>query len=72
MQADLILLNANPLDDITHLGRAAGVSAAGQWLAADDIEAGFKSFTGEWSHHWKRRTSAPPAAQGAEPAAVEQ
>ncbi|MGY8794894.1 MAG: amidohydrolase family protein, partial [Woeseiales bacterium] len=32
LQADLILLNANPLDDITNSRRIHGVMVRGQWL----------------------------------------
>jgi imidazolonepropionase-like amidohydrolase len=38
-RADLILLEANPLDDITAIGRVAGVVVNGRWLAQSDIEA---------------------------------
>ena len=37
-RADLILLDANPLDDITAIGRVAGVMVNGRWLAQADIE----------------------------------
>ena len=32
LQADLILLDANPLDDITNTRRIHGVMVGGQWL----------------------------------------
>jgi imidazolonepropionase-like amidohydrolase len=35
--ADLILLDANPLEDISAVRRQAGVMAAGHWHAADEI-----------------------------------
>jgi imidazolonepropionase-like amidohydrolase len=37
--ADLILLDANPLEDIGNAARQAGVMVRGQWLPATDIEA---------------------------------
>jgi len=37
-QADLILLEANPLEDVAHVGRRAGVMARGRWLPAAEIE----------------------------------
>jgi imidazolonepropionase-like amidohydrolase len=37
-RADLILLDANPLEDITNAGRIAGVMVRGQWLPGDVIE----------------------------------
>ncbi len=35
--ADLVLLEANPLDDIENVGRVAGVMAQGRWLPAETI-----------------------------------
>ncbi len=37
-RADLVLLDANPLTDIRHTERIAGVMAAGRWISAADIE----------------------------------
>lgn len=37
-RADLLLLDANPLDDLDHLRRVAGVVASGRWHTMDDIE----------------------------------
>jgi hypothetical protein len=37
-RADLALLNANPLDDITNTEQIAGVMVKGQWLTADDLQ----------------------------------
>lgn len=36
-QADLLLLDANPLNDITHTRRIAGVMVRGRWLSGADI-----------------------------------
>jgi hypothetical protein len=36
-RADLVLLKANPLDDITHVSRQAGVMVRGRWLSEQDI-----------------------------------
>ena len=36
-RADLILLDANPLTDIAHTRRIAGVMLRGRWLSPDDI-----------------------------------
>jgi imidazolonepropionase-like amidohydrolase len=36
--ADLILLDANPLQDITNLWRKSGVMVRGRWLSADEIQ----------------------------------
>lgn len=41
-RADLVLLEANPLDDLTHLTQRAGVMVRGRWVPADEIEAGLR------------------------------
>ena len=38
-RADLVLLNANPLDDIGHFADSAGVMVNGQWLSRSAIDA---------------------------------
>jgi imidazolonepropionase-like amidohydrolase len=37
-RADLVLLSANPLDDIANAEQIAGVMVQGQWLTADDLQ----------------------------------
>ncbi len=37
-RADLILLEANPLDDIAHVRRRAGVMVQGRWLPEEEIQ----------------------------------
>lgn len=37
-RADLVLLDANPLTDISNVGRRAGVMVGGRWLARAEIE----------------------------------
>ena len=37
-RADLVLLNADPLDDIANAEQIAGVMVRGQWLSADDLQ----------------------------------
>jgi imidazolonepropionase-like amidohydrolase len=39
-RADLVLLEANPLDDLDHLDRRAGVMVRGRWVPADEIAEG--------------------------------
>lgn len=39
-RADLVLLEANPLDDIGHVARRAGVMVRGRWLPETEIQAG--------------------------------
>jgi cytosine/adenosine deaminase-related metal-dependent hydrolase len=41
-RADLVLLEANPLDDIANSGRIAGVMVRGQWLGAEEIRSGLR------------------------------
>jgi imidazolonepropionase-like amidohydrolase len=38
-RADLILLEANPLEDVGHVARRAGVMARGRWLPSAEIDA---------------------------------
>lgn len=37
-RADLVLLNANPLDDIANAEQISGVMVRGQWLTPDDLQ----------------------------------
>lgn len=39
-RADLVLLNANPLDDLANLMNRAGVMVRGRWIGGEEIEAG--------------------------------
>lgn len=41
-RADLILLEANPLDDIGNVSKIAGVMVRGRWLPRAEIDAGLK------------------------------
>lgn len=43
-QADLVLLEANPLADIRNVWRRAGVMVRGRWLPAGDLEARLGEF----------------------------
>jgi hypothetical protein len=38
-RADLVLLEANPLDDLRNVARRAGVMVRGQWIAETEIQA---------------------------------
>jgi imidazolonepropionase-like amidohydrolase len=38
--ADLVLLNGNPLEDLESLKRPIGVMVRGRWLSADELDAG--------------------------------
>ncbi|HEU0140010.1 MAG TPA: amidohydrolase family protein, partial [Bryobacteraceae bacterium] len=37
-RADLILLDANPLEDVTNVRRRAGVVVNGRWMAESEIQ----------------------------------
>jgi imidazolonepropionase-like amidohydrolase len=37
-QADLLLLDANPIDDIANAGRIAGVMLRGRWLSRTELD----------------------------------
>jgi imidazolonepropionase-like amidohydrolase len=39
-RADLVLLDADPLADVRHLARRAGVMVRGRWLPAEELERG--------------------------------
>jgi imidazolonepropionase-like amidohydrolase len=39
-RADLVLLDANPLDDVRNLARRAGVMVGGRWLPAAELDRG--------------------------------
>ena len=38
-RADLLLLTANPLDDIWNVARRAGVMLNGRWISEEEIQA---------------------------------
>ncbi len=44
MRADLILLEASPLDDVANMARRAGVMVRGRWLPEDEIQARLADF----------------------------
>jgi imidazolonepropionase-like amidohydrolase len=39
MQADLLLLDANPLDDVGALSRLVGVAVRGRWMTKESVDA---------------------------------
>jgi imidazolonepropionase-like amidohydrolase len=39
-RADLILVHSNPLEDLAHLARRAGVMVRGRWLPEAEIQEG--------------------------------
>jgi imidazolonepropionase-like amidohydrolase len=48
-RADLVLLDANPLDDVGNLTRRAGVMVRGRWLTADELRAGLEEIASRYS-----------------------
>lgn len=42
-RADLVLLSANPLEDLTNLEARAGVMVRGRWISVEEIEAGLEA-----------------------------
>lgn len=49
-QADLILLDANPLDDVANVGRLAGVMIRGRWLPAADIARRLEALAAKYAN----------------------
>jgi imidazolonepropionase-like amidohydrolase len=43
-RADLLLLDANPLADISNVRRRAGVIVAGRWLPASELDAWLREY----------------------------
>lgn len=39
-KADLVLLGANPLEDVENVGRVEGVALRGRWISKKEIDAG--------------------------------
>jgi imidazolonepropionase-like amidohydrolase len=48
-RADLVLLDANPLDDIGNLTRRSGVMVRGRWVSADEIRTGLEELAARYS-----------------------
>jgi imidazolonepropionase-like amidohydrolase len=47
-RADLVLLEANPLDDLDHLTRRAGVMVRGRWLDREFLDAGLAAIAAKY------------------------
>ncbi|HXG59594.1 MAG TPA: amidohydrolase family protein [Thermoanaerobaculia bacterium] len=47
-RADLLLLDANPLEDIANVARIAGVMVRGRWLPKSEIEARLEQIERKW------------------------
>jgi len=47
-RADLVLLDGNPLDDISNIAKISGVMARGRWYPRDELEIGLKRVTDKY------------------------
>ncbi len=45
-RADLVLLEANPLDSVSNVARRVGVMARGRWIPEEEIQAGLAALAG--------------------------
>lgn len=45
-RADMVLLDANPLSDISNVRRRAGVVLAGRWLPAEELDGWLRGYAG--------------------------
>jgi len=48
-RADLVLLDANPLDDIANLTRRAGVMVRGRWVSGEELRSGLEELAARYS-----------------------
>ena len=48
-EADLVLLNANPLSGVDNLNQRAGVMVRGRWLPAAELEAGLAAIAARYA-----------------------
>jgi imidazolonepropionase-like amidohydrolase len=48
-RADLVLLDANPLESVTNLTRRAGVMVKGRWVSAGEIEKGLADLAAKYA-----------------------
>lgn len=50
--ADLVLLEANPLDDVSNTRRIAGVFLKGRWIPKDEIDSMLKKISDSYAPLW--------------------
>jgi imidazolonepropionase-like amidohydrolase len=48
-RADLVLLDANPLQDVGNLKRRAGVMVKGRWVSATEIDKGLADLAAKFA-----------------------
>jgi imidazolonepropionase-like amidohydrolase len=49
-RADLLLLNANPLEDVKNTSKIAGVMASGRWLTAEELTHRLETLRSSYQH----------------------
>jgi imidazolonepropionase-like amidohydrolase len=59
-RADLILVEANPLDDVKNVARRAGVMVRGVWRSESELHAILGEIEHEWDPSRDRLAKAPP------------
>ena len=65
-RADLLLLDADPLDDVTNAAKIAGVMVAGRWHSGEDLQRGLDRIASEIAADQRKphRKPALPAREG--------
>ena len=59
--ADMVMLDANPLDNIANASKISGVMLRGQWLSKDDIQAVQEQLQSEYAADRELLASIMPA-----------
>jgi imidazolonepropionase-like amidohydrolase len=54
-QADLLLLEANPLDNVSHAARRSGVMLRGQWFPEAQLQQMLNEMQATYNHTWWER-----------------
>ena len=63
-RADLLLLDANPLEDVAHVARRAGVMVRGRWLPSGEIERRLEELAAGYERPRRRLDGLPELAGG--------
>jgi len=66
-QADLILLEDNPLTDVANITNRCGVMIRGQWFSEDDLQAKLEKIASSYSSPKNRFADIPPIMSKNEP-----
>jgi imidazolonepropionase-like amidohydrolase len=59
-RADLVLLDANPLKDVTNASRIAGVVARGRWMPKSELQSMLHKLALSYARHTDRFAGMPP------------